>query len=94
VVAFGTLLAQDGADKPSSYLPVVINEDFASIMSRMSNAKPGIMQKQQAHLQERYDLSDKPAPGVTMFRGKPVQGGVRVKLRGGQPRQDDPGTGP
>ena len=29
---------------------------------------------------ERYDLSDKPAEGVTMSRGKAVQGGVRAKL--------------
>jgi cytochrome c peroxidase len=31
-------------------------------------------------LQERYDLSNRPAKGVTMSRGKPVQEGVRVKL--------------
>ena len=31
--------------KPSSYSPVVIQEDFASVMKRMSAAKPGIMQK-------------------------------------------------
>jgi cytochrome c peroxidase len=31
-------------------------------------------------LDERYDLSNKPASGVTMARGKPVQEGIRVKL--------------
>ena len=31
-------------------------------------------------MQERYDLSDRPAQGVTMSRGKAVQEGVRVKL--------------
>ena len=31
-------------------------------------------------LDERYDLSDHPAQGVTMERGKPLQEGVRVKL--------------
>ena len=31
-------------------------------------------------LNERYDLSDHPAQGVTMSRGKPIQEGVRVKL--------------
>jgi hypothetical protein len=30
--------------------------------------------------QERYDLSNRPAQGVTMSRGKPIQEGVRVKL--------------
>jgi cytochrome c peroxidase len=41
----------------------------------------GQIQKRQADLlSERYDLSDRPAQGVTMSRGKPVQEGVRVKL--------------
>ena len=31
----------------------------------------------------RYDLADRPAKGVTMSRGKPVQEGVRVKLAKG-----------
>ena len=81
--AFGALLAQDPPKKASSYSPVVVQEDFASIMSRMSAAKPAIMKRQTSLLEERYDLANRPAPGVTMSRGKPVQGGVRVKLRGG-----------
>jgi cytochrome c peroxidase len=79
-----TAVAQEGAaKKPSSYSPVVIQEEFGSIMKRMSAAKPAIMKRQQALLEERYDLSNRPAQGVTMSRGKPVQGGVRVKLHGG-----------
>jgi len=74
---------QETGKRSSSYSPVVIQEDFASVMSRMSAAKPGIMQRQEALLEERYDLSDRPAAGVTMSRGKAVQAGVRVKLRGG-----------
>ena len=42
-----------------------------------------IEERQAALLQERYDLGDKPAEGVKMSRGKPVQGGVRVKLPAG-----------
>src|ERR1039458_2716334 len=83
VVALGTLLAQEAGKKSSSYSPVVIQEDFATVMSRMSAAKPAIMQRQKALLEERYDLSDRPARGVTMSRGKAVQEGVRVKLQGG-----------
>jgi cytochrome c peroxidase len=49
----------------------------------MSGAKAAIMQRQKALLEERYDLSDRAAKGVTMSRGKAVQEGVRVKLRGG-----------
>ena len=76
------LIAQD-QKKPSSYAPVVIQEDFATVMSRMSAAKPTIMKRQKALLEERYDLADRPASGVTMSEGKPVQAGVRVKLRSG-----------
>ena len=83
VLALGALLAQEAGKKSSSYSPVVIQEDFATVMSRMSAAKPAIMQRQKALLEERYDLSDRPARGVTMSRGKAVQEGVRVKLRGG-----------
>ena len=83
VLALGTLLAQEAGKKSSSYSPVVIQEDFATVMSRMSAAKPAIMQRQKALLEERYDLSDRPARDVTMSRGKAVQEGVRVKLRGG-----------
>ncbi|WP_181296930.1 cytochrome B6 [Pseudomonas sp. Q2-TVG4-2] len=70
-------------DKPTSYSPVVITEDFDSIMQRMSADKPAILEKHMALLEERYDLSDKPAEGVTMARGKPIQTGVRVKLADG-----------
>ena len=49
----------------------------------MEQAKPGIMQAHQAFLAERYDLADRPADGVTMTRGKPVQQGARVRLKPG-----------
>jgi hypothetical protein len=39
-----------------------------------------VMEKHQALLEQRYDLADHPVSGVTMSRGKPVQGGVRVEL--------------
>jgi cytochrome c peroxidase len=64
----------------TSYMPVDITEPFATIMSRMVAAKPGIEREHSALLAERYDLGNRPAQGVTMSRGKPVQGGVRVKL--------------
>jgi len=65
---------------PSSYSPVVITEDFGSIMARMKAAKPEVMKRQMDLLNERYDLSNNPAQGVTMSRGKPIQQGARVKL--------------
>jgi cytochrome c peroxidase len=68
------------ANQPTSYAPVDIKEDFATTMKRMEAAKPAIEQRQQTLLEERYDLGDRPAKGVSMSRGKPVQAGVRVKL--------------
>jgi len=41
------------------------------------------MQRQQNLLAQRYDLSDRPAAGVTMTRGKAIQQGVRAKLTKG-----------
>src|ERR1700719_3981786 len=67
----------------TSYMPVDIKESFSSIMSRMMAAKPDIEKEHTDLLNERYDLSDRPAPGVTMEHGKPLQEGVRVKLPAG-----------
>lgn len=64
----------------SSYSPVAIKENFESIMARMKAAKPEVMKRQMDLLNERYDLGNRPAQGVTMSRGKPIQEGVRVKL--------------
>ena len=75
---------QDPASRgKTSYAPVVVEEDFESVVSRMTKAKPAIVKRHRALLEERYDLSDRPVPGVKMSRGKPVQGGVRVRLPAG-----------
>jgi len=83
VVALGAAGGAAFGQKPSSYAPVVVAEDFDAIMERMSAAKAEVMQRQMDLLAERYDLSDSPVAGVTMSRGKAVQGGVRVKLPSG-----------
>jgi len=69
--------------RPSSYAPVVIEESFDTILARMKAEKPKVMARQMELLKKRYDLSDKPAKGVTMTRGKPIQEGVRMKLAEG-----------
>ena len=79
----GALLIYAQARRPSSYARVVIEEDFSTILNRMRAAKPEVMKRQMALLEERYDLSNRPAQGVTMSRGKPIQAGVRVKLPAG-----------
>lgn len=59
------------------------DEDFAALVKRLQAEKPAFAERQQKLLAERYDLTDRPAQGVTMSRGKPVQAGVRVKLPDG-----------
>ncbi len=83
LLMFSRADAQQAERGQSSYMPVDITEPFASIMARLSAAKPAVEQEHNALLNERYDLGDRPAQGVTMDRGKPVQEGVRVKLPAG-----------
>jgi cytochrome c peroxidase len=90
VVSAGTLVAgltlahaQQAPRGKSSYMPVDITEPFATIMSRLSAEKPAVEREHMALLNERYDLGNRPAAGVTMDRTKPVQEGVRVKLAAG-----------
>src|SRR2546423_10292303 len=64
----------------TSYQPIAIDQPFAARMAHDVAAKSGIEHAHQALLEERYDLGDHPAQGVTMERGKPLQEGVRVKL--------------
>ena len=67
----------------TSYMPVTSEKTFDDVFAEMSARKAEVMRRQRALLESRYDLSDRPVAGVTMARGKPVQGGVRVKLHGG-----------
>jgi cytochrome c peroxidase len=69
------------APKGPTYMPVVIEEDFKTIRDRDAAAKPDVMKRQMDLLNERYDLSNRPAAGVMMSGGRrAVQEGVRVKL--------------
>jgi cytochrome c peroxidase len=67
----------------SSYAPVDIPQDFQSLSAPLRAAKAEVEKRQADLLNTRYDLADRPAKGVTMSRGKPVQDGVRVKLPSG-----------
>src|SRR5512140_2213847 len=73
-------VAAEEPAKNSSYAPVAIGEDFSAIMTRMKAAKAGVEKRQADLLKERYDLSNRPAKGSAMSRGKAVQEGVRVTL--------------
>jgi len=82
----GSAQAQDqetAARGETSYAPVADATPFADVVERMSAAKADVLRRHNALLKERYDLADRAAAVVTMSGGKPVQGGVRVKLPDG-----------
>src|SRR5205809_2334422 len=82
-LALGAAYAQQPPRGKSSYAPVDITEPFSAILARLSAQKPAVEREHMAVLNERYDLSNRPAAGVTMDHAKPVQEGVRVKLPAG-----------
>src|SRR5262249_13530122 len=65
---------------PSSYLPVIEGEPFLTMLARLKGEKAEVERQHASLLADRYDLADRAAVGVTMSRGKPIQGGVRVRL--------------
>lgn len=72
------------AATPNSYAPVDDRESFAAVRQRMERDKAGVEARFSALLNERYDLANKPVPGVTTSDGRrAVQAGTRVKLAAG-----------
>ena len=53
---------------------------FDDLVKQLQREKPQFAKRQQDLLAARYDLANRPAPGVTMSGGKAVQAGVRVRL--------------
>ncbi|WEF34752.1 hypothetical protein [Pseudoduganella chitinolytica] len=90
----GAEASPDPPQQPTSYAKVDITEPFNVTLERMRAARPIVMKRQQELLAQRYDLANRPAPGVTMFRGKPVQEGVRVRLPRGVTWQQLAGMSP
>jgi len=84
VLAASCSASVSASDVPNSYAPVDDRESFESVKQRMEKDRPAIEARFQNLLKERYDLSDRPVPGVASNgRKKPVQGGVRIKLPAG-----------
>lgn len=77
---FHTIAAVAAESQPSSYMPVVIQNDFQTVVKKMQDAKTAILKRHQDLLNQRYDLSNTPSKTATMTGGKPIQTGVRVKL--------------
>lgn len=75
--------AESPIENDQTYMPVVIEKDFATTMQEDQGAKSNVMARQKSLLEKRYDLRDD-ASDVMMSAGrKAVQKGVRVKLHGG-----------
>ena len=78
--AVSHLVFADPLPPDATYRPLP-TQPFSEVKASDEAAKPEVMQRQQELLSRRYDLADRPIPGVMMSAGKkPVQGGVRVKL--------------
>jgi cytochrome c peroxidase len=68
-------LPPDATYRPLPTIP------FDTVKATDEAAKPAVVARQRALLNQRYDLSNRPIPAVMMSGGrKAVQGGVRVKL--------------
>jgi cytochrome c peroxidase len=55
-------------------------ESFATVVARDKTGKGAVMARQQALLEDRYDLKQRVDPKVTMTRGKPIPLGPTAKL--------------
>ncbi len=83
LIGLGFAYAQ--GPKSSSYMPVVITEDFAATMAKMKAAKADVMKRQRDLLNARYDLRDRQR--AAYFDGDPViatKKGVNILERGSQ----------
>jgi cytochrome c peroxidase len=74
----GDPLPPDTTYRPLPALP------FSAVRANDEAARPGVMQRQRALLEQRYDLADRPAAVMMSGGRKAVQEGVRVKLREGE----------
>src|SRR5258705_12547029 len=79
-IAVGFAYAKQAPRGKTSYMPVDITEPFSAIFARLSAQKPEVTRVHMALVNERYDLSNRPAADVTMDRTKPYQDGVSVNL--------------
>ncbi|HKB05335.1 MAG TPA: cytochrome B6 [Gemmataceae bacterium] len=64
--------------------PALVGQiSFAEMMAKDKEAKPGIVARQKALLDERYDLTARPHDTIKMTRGKPIPVGPTARLSDG-----------
>jgi cytochrome c peroxidase len=66
-----------------TYIPIVKDNDFQTLMKQDVDQKAQIMERHRALLARRYDLGDHPASMMMAGGRKPVPQGIRVKLPDG-----------
>jgi cytochrome c peroxidase len=77
---FSLAAVSDPLPPDATYRPLP-TRPFSAVKADDEAQKPQVMARQGTLLEQRYDLSNRPIPGVLMSGGrKVVQGGVRVKL--------------
>jgi cytochrome c peroxidase len=77
---FGFVALSDPLPPDTTYRPVPMRP-LSAVKADDEAQKAGVMQRHAALLEQRYDLANRPIPGVVMSGGrKAVQAGVRVKL--------------
>ncbi len=80
---FALAASSDPLPPDLSYRPLP-TRPFAAVKADDETHKAEVLRRQSNLLNQRYDLANRPIPGVMMSGGKkPVQGGVRVKLPAG-----------
>lgn len=80
---FAVSVGADPLPADTTYRPLP-TQPFSDVKRMDEAQRPKVMQRQSALFAQRYDVGNQPVPGVLMSGGKkPVQGGVRVKLRDG-----------
>ena len=72
-----------GVGKSSFIFALAPDEPLDKVIEREKQQRSKISSGQRKLLEERYDLSPRFVPGVTMTRGKPIPMGPTAKLKGG-----------
>src|SRR4051812_8962776 len=76
----GLVALSDPLPPDTTYRPLP-TRPLSAVKADDEAQKPQVMARQSELLNQRYDLANRPMPGVMMSGAKkPVQGGVRVKL--------------
>src|SRR5262249_46825644 len=80
----GQMPPERGKTSYDQMQPVLLGQDtFAAVMAKDKADKPAVMARQKKLLEERYDLTARPDPKLTMTRGKPIQVGPTARLADG-----------